>query len=129
MADLLDLAHSYGNDLGTTPSGDIATVSKQQRTIQRIIRRLLTPPTDTDSSDYPWEPTYGVGLGARLGQDLDIKGIQADVRSQMLLEPTVSKNPAPVITVETIATGGANITIAYNDVSGQPQNFSFNLVP
>lgn len=129
MADLADLAHSYGNDLGTTPSGDIAVVTKSQRTIQRIIRRFMTNPTDSDSSDYPWEPTYGVGLGARLGQDLDIRGIQADCRSQMLLEAAVSKNPAPVVTVTEIATGGATITVAYNDLSGQPQNFSFNLVP
>ncbi len=129
MADTIDLAHYYGVDLGTTLSGDIATVSKQTRTIQRIIRRFLTNPTDSDSSDYPWEPTYGVGLGARLGQDLDPRGIQADCRSQMLLEPTVSKNPAPVVTVTPLSTGGATISVAYTDISGQPQNFSFNLVP
>lgn len=128
MADLADLAHSFGNDLGTTPSGDIGIVTKQQRTIQRIIRRLLTNPTDSDSSDYPWEIDYGVGLGSRLGGDLDIRGINADVRSQMLLEPTVSKNPAPVVTVTPIPTG-ATITIAYNDISGVPKSFSFNLVP
>lgn len=128
MADLADLAHAYGEDLGVTPSGDIALAVKSDRTIQRIIRRLMTVPTDANGSAYPWEPDYGVGLGARIGETLDIRGITSDVRSQMLLEPTVAKSPAPVITVTEIDTG-ATITVSYTDISGVPQSFSFDLTP
>lgn len=129
MADLSDLAHAYGEDLGVTPSGDIALAAKSDRTIQRIIRRLMTAPTDARGSAYPWQPDFGVGLGARVGEALDIRAIQGDVRSQMLLEATVAKNPAPIVTVAPIAAGGASISISYTDTSGVPQAFSFDLTP
>ena len=129
MADLADCFHIYGQDLATTPSGDIALATKSQRTIQRIVRRLMTSPTDGTGSAYPWIPGYGVGLGRRIGQALDVRGLKADVRSQMLLEPTVSKNPAPVVDVTELDVGGATITITYTDLSGLPKSFSFDLSP
>lgn len=128
MADLADLDHAFGEDLGVTPTGDIAVVVKFNRTIQRIIRRLMTVPTSAAGSPYPWEPNYGVGLGAAIGKALNVRAIAAAVRSQMLLESTVAKNPAPQIDVEEI-TNGATITIQYTDTSGQPQTFSFDLTP
>lgn len=128
MADLADAYHVYGQDLAVSPSGDIALAVKSDRTIQRIIRRLLTAPTSAKGSAYPWEPGFGVGLGARIGEALDVRGIAADVRSQMLLEATVAKNPPPVVTVTQIPTG-ATISISYTDISGLPQSFRFNLTP
>lgn len=129
MTDLADCDHFYGGDLGVTPTGDIALVVKHNRTTQRVIRRLLTVPTSPENgSAYPFEPDYGVGLGARIGEALDIRGTAADVRSQMLLEATVQKIPAPTIAVTPIDVKGATIDITYIDVSGVPQSFSFDLV-
>lgn len=128
MADLADLDHFYGEDLATTASGDIAIVTKQRRTIQRIIRRLLTSKTSAQSSAYPWQPEFGVGLGERIGEDLDIRAIDGDVRSQMRLEKSVRQVPAPQVTVTEIPTG-ATIDVAYTDDSGVPQTFKFNLSP
>lgn len=129
MADLADAFHIFGQDLAVTLTGDIALAVKSDRTIQRIIRRLMTVPTSSKGSAYPWVPNYGVGLGARIGQTLDIPGIKADVRSQMLLEQTVAKDPAPVVSVKELAQGGATITVNYADLSGIPKSFSFNLTP
>lgn len=129
MTDLCDLDHIYGADLGVTATGDIAVVAKHDRTIQRIVRRLLTVPTSVrNGCAYPWRPKFGVGLGARIGEALDIRALQGAVRSQMLIEPTVQKIPAPTITVQPLGTIGASIDIVYVDMSGTPQNFSFDLV-
>lgn len=127
MADLADIDHFYGEDIGVTPSGDIAIVTKDQRTTQRIIRRLLTPPTGKTSS-YPWLPTFGVGLGEKIGEALDPRAIEAKVRSQMLAEPSVAKSPAPKISVTPIPPG-ATIDVTYSDTSGQPKTFGFDLAP
>lgn len=129
MTDLYDIDHTYGEDIGVTATGDIALVSKSDRTIQRIIRRLLTVPTSPiNGSSYSWRPNFGVGLGSRIGEALDIRGITASVRSQMLREPTVQKVPAPKITVTPLGQIGATIDIVYIDNSGFPQSFSFDLV-
>lgn len=129
MADSADAYHVFGQDLAITSTGDIALATKSDRTTQRIIRRLLTVPTDAKGSAYPWQPKFGVGLGAKLGEGLDIRGIQGAIRSQMLLEPTVKKVPAPQVTVTPIQTGGATITVTYVDLSGLPKGFNFNLTP
>lgn len=129
MADLADAYHIFGQDLAVTTTGDIALATKSDRTNQRIIRRLLTVPTDAKGSAYPWQPKFGVGLGAKLGESLDIRGIQGAIRSQMLQEPTVKKVPAPQVTVTPIATGGATISITYVELSGTPKGFNFNLSP
>lgn len=128
MADLADISHVYGQDLAVSPSGDLALVTKSDRTIQRIIRRLLTQPTDSNGSAYPWQPEYGVGLGAKIGEALDTRAIAAAVRSQMLMEPTVQKVPSPTIKVVEIQ-NGASITVTYTDLSGLPKSFNFDLVP
>lgn len=127
MPDLADIYHVYGGDLSVTPSGDIAVAVKQDRTEQRIIRRLLTAATQGNGSSYPWEPDYGVGLGAKVGAALDGLGLQGTVLAQMLAEPTVQKIPAPVVTVTKIVNGAA-IDITYTDISGVPRSFGFDLV-
>jgi hypothetical protein len=128
MADLADADHFYGNDLAVTPSGDIALVTKSQRTIQRIIRRVMTVPTDARGCAYPWQPEYGVGLGARIGEALDSRGIQRDFRTQMRLEASVQQVPSPVVTVDELNNGAA-ITVEYTDLSGLPKTFNFDLQP
>jgi len=129
MADLSDIDHVFGQDIGVTPSGDIAVVSKSDRTIQRVIRRLLTPSTTSGSSAYPWEPTYGAGLAAKIGDKLDPRAVRAIVLSQLLMESSVAKVPAPVVTVTLTDPNSATIDVTYTDQSGTPQNFGFDLNP
>lgn len=131
MPAVYDLDHFYGEDVGLTPSGDIALVSGSQLTIQRVIRRLMTAPTTTSQSDYPADPTLGAGIGSNIGDpNPDSRGMGAAILSQLFLEPTVSKTPAPTVLVTPLPAGaGAVINIAYTDTSGTPQNFNFNLTP
>lgn len=129
MADLCDIDHMFGEDVGITATGDIAVVAKADRTIQRVIRRLLTPQTTPKSSAYPWQPEYGAGLAAKIGETLEPRAIRAIVLSQMLLEPSVAKIPAPAVIVTPIETTGATIDVTYTDQSGTPQSFGFDLNP
>jgi hypothetical protein len=122
MADLCDIDHLYGEDLGTTPSGDIAVVSNHNRTVQRVIRRLLT-------AGYIWVQGYGAGLLQKIGEEeLDPNQVQAIVLSQLLVEPTVSRKPLPTVTVTTAqGTGVTTLNVRYTDLSGTPQSFGFDL--
>jgi hypothetical protein len=129
MGVLSDIAHLFGGDVGVTPSGDLAVVSGSARTTQRVIRRLLSTPTVIGNSAYPWEPPYGAGLAALIGGNPTAQQIQANVSAQMRQEASVAPLPAPVTTVTPIAGGGDTIDIVYTDLSGTPQNFSFNLTP
>lgn len=127
--DLCDVDHTFGEDIGVTATGDIALVSKAERTIQRVIRRLLTPVTTQVSSAYPWEPDYGAGLADEIGETVDIRKTRGIVLSQMLMEPSVAKIPAPTVTVTPLNVNDTAIDVNYTDQSGTPQNFGFDLNP
>jgi hypothetical protein len=130
MADLADLSHWFGEDLEVTPTGDIATATTVSRTAQRVVRRLFTAATTATSSDYPWEPDYGVGLGGRIGDVLDRRLIAARVRGEMLRERSVGRNPPPTVEVTTIQGDTGVVTIidvTYTDLSGAWHAFSFDL--
>lgn len=127
MPDLYDVSHLWGEDIDETPSGDLALTTRSDRTVRRLVRRLMTVATTTASSDYPWQPRYGAGLGARIGQALDVRGLQAVVMSQVLLEPSVARTPLPQVDVSPIGTTGAIINVTYTDSAGASQNFSFNV--
>jgi hypothetical protein len=126
MADFCDIDHIYGNDLGVTPTGDIATVVCGQRTVQRVIRRLMTPATDTLQSAYPWEPPYGAGLPGRIGKTFNAMQIQAVVLSQLLSDSSVAPDPPPTVVVSLISNGVATIDLTYTDSDGEQQTASFN---
>lgn len=123
MSDLADLSHYWGSDLQLGPTGDLATVVRADRTSQRIIRRLMTNP---GGGDYPFEPDYGAGLPAKIGDTLNIPYLTALIIGQMALEESVSRDPAPQVLVTQIQ-GGAAIQIVYFDQSGQGVPLSFNL--
>jgi hypothetical protein len=129
MADLADLDHWFGEDIGVTPTGDIAAATTVTRTAQRVVRRLFTTATTAVSSDYPWEPDYGVGLGGRIGDVLDLRLIAARVRGEMLRERSVGRNPPPTVDVTTIQRDTGVVTIidiTYTDLSGAWHAFSFD---
>lgn len=128
MADLADIDHFYGGDVAVTVTGDLAVATKDKRTRQRVIRRLLTSKTDQRGSAYPWQPKYGVGLPERIGDPLEIRAVQGDVASQMKREDSVQRVPAPRVDVEPLDIG-ASISVSYTDLSGLPKSFNFDLEP
>lgn len=129
MADLSDFNHLFGGDLAVTASGDIAVVGKHDRTVQRVIRRLLTAQNAVGGSAYPWQPEYGAGLPEKVGQEqVDAGNVRATVLSQLLIEPTVARTPLPVVTVSRAQAGSVvAINVQYTDLSGTPQSFGFDL--
>ncbi|PKN07942.1 MAG: phage tail protein [Betaproteobacteria bacterium HGW-Betaproteobacteria-18] len=120
-----DLYHYWGNDLQRGNTGDLMPVSDTVRGQQRIIRRLLTNP-----GDYIFQPDYGAGLPAYIGQTMDMGKVLSLIRSQISLEDCVAQSPAPEITIKQLPTelSGFTVTIAYNDaVTNTPQILSFNV--
>lgn len=105
-----DISHLYGNDLTVDATGDIATSEGSQLGQERVIRRLLTSP-----SDYLWHATYGAGLARFIGQPVAGHRIGAVTRSQMFKETAVQRNPAPVITVQVDPGGTVTESIKYVD--------------
>ncbi len=58
-----DIYHYIGGDLSTSPTGDLRPVENTERGKQRVLRRLITNP-----GDYIYHPTYGAGLGQKVGE-------------------------------------------------------------
>lgn len=122
MSLLNDLNQYWGSDIVPASIGDLGTAIGTLRGQQRILRRLLTNP-----GDYVFHPEYGAGLPSKVGQTVDIPGIRALIRGQILLEDAVAKTPAPQITAVQIPNGIA-VTVNYTDASsGNPAVLSFNL--
>jgi phage baseplate assembly protein W len=120
-----DLYHYFGNDLQPGNTGDLLPIDGTVRGQQRILRRLLTNP-----GDYLWQPDYGAGLPAYIGQAVDTGKIVALIRSQIALEACVAPLPLPEITVAQLSTetSGFTVNIRYNDAQTKtPQILSFNV--
>ncbi len=107
---MADLQMNWSGDVSTSATGDLATVSGPALGTQRVLRRLLTNP-----GDYIWHPAYGAGLARFVGQPADPAGIQALIRSQMLLEAAVAVVPEPVILVQSDPGGSLSVQIRYAD--------------
>lgn len=117
-----DLYHNIGGDLYSSVTGDLLSVESTTRGQQRILRRLLT-----NQGDYIWHPTYGGGLGAKVGDVTDIPAIKALIRSQLKLEEVVAHTPEAQVDVTAIQ-GGISVNIVYTDaVSKNPQTLSFDV--
>lgn len=91
---LNDLSHWFGSDLATDNTGDLLTSSGDERTQQRILRRMLTNP-----GGYIAHPKYGAGLLRYIGTAINVAEVTAVIRGQMALEDSVAQSPAPVISV------------------------------
>ena len=105
-----DLYMAWAGDLASSPTGDLSTVTGPSLGTQRVLRRLLTNP-----GEYIWHPSYGAGLARFVGQPADAAGIQALIRSQMLLEAAVAREPEPVILVQSDPGGSLSVQIRYAD--------------
>ncbi|HVJ54867.1 MAG TPA: phage tail protein [Aliidongia sp.] len=121
MSDLADLAHFWGGDLTLGPTQNLAPVFRSDRTLQRILRRLLTNP-----GDYIWQPDYGAGLPAKIGTNISVGEVTAIVTGQIALEPSVARNPAPQVTVMQIS-GGFSISAVIYDNAGNGTPLAFSL--
>jgi hypothetical protein len=118
----MDLYHYWGEDLTVGPTGDLLPVDGTTLGQQRVLRRLLTPP-----SSYVWHPTYGAGLPSYIGTTASVPAIESLIRSQIALEAAVASTPAPVITVTPIPSG-VFVRIQYVDAdTGTQVNLSFDL--
>lgn len=125
MADLTalcDIGHDFGGDVRLSPTGDLSRVQGNIRSAERVYRRLLTNP-----GEYIWHPNYGAGLPKRVGGLVDVAEIRALIRSQMLLEPSVSQSPPPAIVVSEIP-NGVSVSISYVALPDkQPTALSFSV--
>lgn len=123
---LNDINCNWGEDI-VPSAGDLGTVYGAERSKQRVLRRLLTNP-----GGYIWEPTYGAGLPAFIGQARSTDNfdqIKSLILSNMLLEDSVSKSPPPKIFIQTIQ-NGVFVQINYNDNPTQNPivlNFDLNV--
>lgn len=127
MADLTTLtgvSHYYGGDVALSPTGDLGRASGPEYSKQRVVRRLLTNP-----GEYIFQPTYGAGLGRRVGKSIDAAAVAALIRGQMALEPTVAKSPAPAVSVQAI-TNGLAVSMTYVALPDrQPVALAFEVTP
>ena len=126
---LYDLNHLWGQDVVTSPTGDLGVVNEATRSQQRVIRRLLTNPLDANGPpDYALHPTYGAGLARYVGKATDAATLRALIRGQMLLEDSVARNPEPRITVTRPDPQTISVYIRYTVAgSGAPATLSFNV--
>lgn len=117
-----DLNHYIGNDLTVSNTGDLDIASGTLEGQQRVLRRLLTNPTD-----YIWHPDYGAAVPAEVGADGDQLRIQGVIRSQIFNEAAVSQTPDPVIAVAAVKTG-VSAQIQYTDsTTGEPASIAFDI--
>jgi hypothetical protein len=112
----VDIDHIWGGDLSVSPTGDIALVDGSDLTRQRILRRLMT-----STHGYIWHPEYGAGVPQMIGCVEDVPAITSLIRSQIMLESAVSRNPLPQITVQKISDGLA-VSIVFWDANSGTQD-------
>ena len=118
-----DASLVWGGDLAVGPTGDIATASDSELGQQRVLRRLLTNP-----SDYLWYPRYGGGVAQFIGAPCDVSAIISRVRSQIFMEASVARSPEPQIDVQSAADGSVYVQIRYVDApTGSSQSLSFSM--
>lgn len=125
---LTDLDHYIGGDIGPSASGDLQGVVGITRGQQKLLRRLLTNPQDSDAAgDYIFHPTYGAGLPKYVGRLASLQEIKALIKGQCLLEDAVAKSPPPEVTVKSIV-DGITVKISYTDAdTSEPVFLSFDV--
>ncbi|HQT26279.1 MAG TPA: hypothetical protein PLK99_06740 [Burkholderiales bacterium] len=121
---MTDEFHWWGQDIQFSASGDDLPVSGVDEINQRILRGLLTNP-----GEYIWHPTYGAGLGKKVGIALSAEvsaEIKAAILAIMRTEPDVQMLPQPTIELQSDSSGflGAQIIWVYTP-TGQQQSLSF----
>jgi hypothetical protein len=120
---MADVFLIWGEDLLVSATGDIAVAIDANLGQQRILRRLLT-----NLQDYIWQPDYGAGLGSFVGKPANQRIIEATIRNQLSLEPSLSQIPPPTVAVLVESNGQVFTDIKYVDSNtGTLQLLSFSL--
>ncbi|MDE8344806.1 MAG: hypothetical protein POH28_01335 [Acidocella sp.] len=120
---MVDLALQFGGDLAVGPTGDLLTAGQQILTQQRVLRRLLTNP-----GDYIWQLNYGAGLAQFVGRAGAPSIISGITRAQMMREPAVARDPAPVVSVVAGDDGMLALSVHYtNSSNGQKTLLAISL--
>ncbi len=120
-----DISCPWQDDFALDPTGDLSVVQGVDLDNEHIVRRLMTA-----LRGYLWHEGYGAGLPQRVGRTTLDSGIKALVRSQLQLEATVARIPAPVITTtfKADANGLCSIGIRYTDAtSGLPAEIALEV--
>jgi hypothetical protein len=114
---------AWGGDLQVSACGDIVVATNSSVWQQRILRRLLT-----NLQDYIWQPDYGAGLGGFVGQPASEQVIEATIRNQLNLEPSVLQMPPPTVSVLVEPNSQVFTDIGYVESNtGSLQYLSFSL--
>jgi phage baseplate assembly protein W len=117
-----DLYADWNSDLSVSANGDLLLADSVILSQQSVLRRLLTNP-----GDYIWHPDYGTGLPAMIGMPIDVATVTRIIQTQMFLEESVVRSPAPVITVQSIP-NGMFVEIEYTEAdSQQTVTLAFNV--
>lgn len=120
---MADLAHQWGRDLELSATGDLALADGELLTQQALLRRLMT-----NLGDYLPHLDYGAGLPGFLGEPTHAMTLQAVVREQVALEPTVAASPEPVVEVSADRLGLVLVRIVYTSAeTGGTETLTFNL--
>ena len=108
----VDIQHAMGFDISLASTGDLALVDGDEAVRERVLRRLLTV-----QGAYIWQPAYGGGLTQFVGAVTNAALIQSVVRSQMILEPSVARQPLPTVSLSSVGNGTVTATITYASAS------------
>lgn len=118
----MDVSHQWGADLSLSPSGDLSVSTGTTYVQERALRRLMTSPLDD-----LWTPSYGAGLPGFVGQSVDTGRIAAVIRSQLLLEERISRDPEPAVEVSADDLGTVYASIALTLTDGTQAGLSFGM--
>jgi hypothetical protein len=117
-----DVGHWWGGDLAVTATGDLARVSLETRSRQRVLRRLMTA-----QGEYICHLDYGGGLPQRVGDARDDAEITGEILTQMAMEPSVAVQPEPTIAIRTIL-NGVEVDLRYARDDGASAALTFQTV-
>jgi hypothetical protein len=125
---MTDIYHFWGGDLSLESGGDLMHADADLSAQLRILRRLMTNPLNGNMpADYAFQPAYGAGLPRKVGEVFNAGKIASLIRSQMLMENLVARNPEPAVSVTQLM-DGLSCSLQYTDTqTNTPQLLSFNV--
>lgn len=110
---MADASLDWGGDLAASATGDILLATGGVGSDQRVIRRFLTNP-----GSYIWQPSYGAGLGQFIGDAQPALTIEAVLKKQVALEPSIAASPSPTVSVIPQGSNALGISVNYAYVQG-----------
>ena len=123
----------WQGDFIVTPTGNLQLATGFDRIRQRIIRRMITNPSQLLPSgrwtapDYVFDPTFGIGLGSLVDQpqsDTMLADLERRITVAVLQDDNIDTAVPPVIKFYREPSGGLFITISVTTLSGAPGTIS-----